>query len=114
MLTRADERKKDVVENLRGGQGAVERQHLVLPEDSCGKFKMCSILTLEPGVSIGEHPHIQDAEYCYMMEGELTILDNGKEYKVHPGDAWFCGGGAAHFSRNDSDKPVVFMAIIVE
>lgn len=114
MVTRANDRKQDVVSDLRGGKGDVARQHLVLPEDSCGKFKMCCVLTLEPGVSIGEHAHVEDAEFCYMLEGELTITDNGKECKMHPGDAWYCGGGAFHSSRNDSDKPVVFMAIVVE
>lgn len=114
MLTRANERKSDVVEKLRGGNGAITREHLVLPEQSCGKFKMCAVLTLEPGCSIGEHTHQPDAEYCYMMEGEMTICDGGQEYTVYPGDAWFCGGGAFHYTVNNSDKKAVFMAIVVE
>ncbi|MDO5547142.1 MAG: cupin domain-containing protein [Eubacteriales bacterium] len=114
MLNRATEQKTDTVEKLRGGEGVITRQHLIPAEESCGKFKMCAILTLEPGCSIGEHAHQPDAEYCYMMEGEMTIMDGGKEYTVHPGDAWFCGGGAAHYTKNNSDKKAVFMAIVVE
>ena len=114
MLNRANEQKKDTLEKLRGSDGIIGRQTLIPPEESCGKFKMCSILTLEPGCSIGKHGHNPDAEFCYMMEGEMTILDNGTEYTVHPGDAWFCGGGAIHYTKNNSDKKAVFMAIVVE
>ena len=114
MLTKANKRKQDVVSNLRGGKGDVAREHLVLPEESCGKFKMCSIMTLQPGDSIGQHAHDVDAEFCYLMDGELTILDGGEMKTIQPGDAWYCGGGAEHMTVNNSDKPAVFMAIIVE
>ena len=49
MLNRANDQKTDVIEHLRGGDGQVIRQTLIAPEDSCGKFKMCAKLTLEPG-----------------------------------------------------------------
>lgn len=49
-----------------------------------------------------------------MLEGELTILDNGEEHTVYPGDAWICGDGAVHYSKNTSDKPAVFLAVVVK
>ena len=76
MLNRNKEQKTDRIEHMRDGDGHVLRRTLIAPEDSCGKFKMCAKITLEPGCSIGEHPHQPDAEFCYMLEGELPILDN--------------------------------------
>lgn len=113
MINRAKDQQTEIKEQLRGGDGNAIVRHLITPENSCGKFKMCAVLTLEPGCSIGEHPHMPDAEFCYLMEGELVIEDGGKEYTVHPGDAWICGDGAQHYSKNCSDKNAVFMAIIV-
>ena len=114
MLNRNKEQKTDRTEHMRDGDGHVLRRTLIAPEDSCGKFKMCAKITLEPGCSIGEHPHQPDAEFCYMLEGELTILDNGEEHTVYPGDAWICGDGAVHYCKNTSDKPAVFLAVVVK
>ena len=96
MLNRANDQKTDVIEHLRGGDGQVIRQTLIAPEDSCGKFKMCAKLTLEPGCTIGAHAHMPDAEFCWLLEGELLIQDgevlvNGevctmRGKKLRPGD----------------------------
>lgn len=114
MLKRKDEQEVVTVENLRGGHGPVRKQTLLPEELSCGKFTMCAKMVLDPGCSIGEHAHDVDAEFCYLLEGELTILDNGEVQTVHPGDAWICGDGARHFTRNDSDQPAVFLAMILK
>lgn len=74
MLNRNNDQKTDLIEHMRDGDGHVIRRTLIATEDSCGKFKMCAKITLEPGCSIGEHGHQPDAEFCYMLEGELTIL----------------------------------------
>ncbi len=114
MLNRANEQKTEIIEKLRGGEGHVTKRTLIAPEDSCGKFKMCAVLTIEPGCSIGEHSHMPDAEFCYLMEGELVILDGGEERTVHPGDAWMCGDGNVHYTVNRSDDKAVFLAIVAE
>ena len=101
-------------ENMAGGKGHVIIKHILEEKELNGKCKMYAEVTLEPGCSIGEHPHQPDAEFCYMLEGELTILDNGEEHTVYPGDAWICGDGAVHYSKNTSDKPAVFLAVVVK
>lgn len=114
MINRKQQQKTDRVEHLRGGEGSVLRQTLIAPEDSCGKFRMCAKMTLEPGCTIGEHTHMPDAEFCYLLEGELVIADGGTEHTVHPGDAWMCGGGAGHYTKNCSEHNAVFLAIVAE
>lgn len=114
MLNRADKQKTDRIENLRGGEGSVIRKTLLAPGDSFGKFKMCAVLTLAPGCTIGEHAHMPDAEFCWLLEGELVIADGGEEHTVYPGDAWICGGGDTHYTKNCSDNNAVFLAIVTE
>ncbi|MDO4286597.1 MAG: cupin domain-containing protein [Eubacteriales bacterium] len=114
MLNRAKEQKIDSVERLRGGEGEIIRQTLIAPEDSCGKFKMCAKLTLNPGCTIGAHSHMPDAEFCWLLDGELLIQDGGEEHIVKPGDAWICGDGASHYTKNVSDRPATFLAVVVK
>lgn len=112
MLNRAQDQNTTITAHLRGGEGDVVMHHLMKAEDSCGKFKMCALLTLDPGCTIGEHSHMPDAEFCWLLEGELVIADGGEEHIVHPGDAWMCGDGASHYTKNCSDKKAVFLAIV--
>ena len=114
MLNREKHQDVMTLENLRGGKGTIRKQTLIAPEDSCGKFKMCAKLTIRPGRTIGEHSHMPDAEFCYLLDGELVIADGGEEYTVRAGDAWMCGDGASHYTRNDSDKSATLLAIVVE
>lgn len=114
MLNRANDQKTEIIEKLRGGEGEILKKTLIAPEDSCGKFNMCAVLTLEPGCSIGEHAHAPDAEFCYLLEGELTIMDGGEEHIVHQGDAWICGDGDSHYTVNRSNGKAVFLAVVVK
>lgn len=113
MINQAKQQKADVVENLRGGEGSILRHHLIPAADSCGKFKMCAVLTLEPGCTIGEHPHMPDAEFCWLLEGKLTIKDGDEEHIVYPGDAWICGNGDSHYTKNNFDEKAIFLAIVM-
>jgi len=68
-------------------------------------------VTLEPGCSCGEHLHTEDSEIFYVLEGELTLLDDGAEYVLHPGDCEFCPAGHTHGAVNRSDRPAVYLAV---
>ena len=65
--------------NLRGGDGVIRAYNLLEPQELCGKANLCAIMTVEPGCSIGEHPHGPDAELYYMLEGTLEAWDDGKK-----------------------------------
>lgn len=114
MIRRANEQSIEKKEHLRGGEGYVTLQHLLNPSETFGKCKMAARITIEQGNTIGDHAHDPDAELCYLLEGELTITDGGKEYVMHPGDAWICGGGDRHSTMNKSDAPAVFLGIVIE
>ena len=54
---------------------------------------MFNKITLEPGCSIGTHPHHQEEEIYYVLSGKGIVEDNGKTYEIEPGDALKTGGG---------------------
>ncbi len=99
--------------NLRGGDGVIRAYNLLEPQELCGKANLCAIMTVEPGCSIGEHPHGPDAELYYMLEGTLEAWDDGEKTVLNPGDAMFTAQGKTHAVRNVSDKPAKMLAVVI-
>ncbi|NCB04882.1 MAG: cupin domain-containing protein [Clostridia bacterium] len=100
--------------NLRGGDGVIHTRHLVEADEMFGKGMLCSVMTIDPGASIGEHPHGPDAELYYIIEGELSVRDNGAQAVVmRAGDAMWTCNGETHSVRNETDKPVRMIAFVV-
>ena len=100
-------------EHACNGNGYIHKQFLFSTEEMEGKAKMCARITLPPGSSIGDHPHQPEAEIYYVLEGEITVTDNDKRVRLHPGDAMFTGGGNRHSATNETDREAVMMAIIL-
>ena len=75
--------RTEIKRDLRGGSGEIPTLHLLEADETMGKCNLCSHMTLQPGVSIGEHPHNPDAEIYYCLKGELTVSDNGTEKVMH-------------------------------
>ena len=103
----------EVRENMRGGNGAIRLQHLLQPEDSCGKLRLAAELLMKPGTSVGPHEHGPDAELYIITEGTLTVDDNGETVECTAGDIVFTGGGAFHSIANHSDSDVKLYAIVI-
>ena len=99
--------------NLRGGDGVIRAYNLLEPQELCGKANLCAIMTVDPGSSIGEHPHGPDAELYYMLEGTLEAWDDGEKTVLNPGDAMFTAQGKTHAVRNVSDKPAKMLAVVI-
>jgi mannose-6-phosphate isomerase-like protein (cupin superfamily) len=93
-------------------------------------------VTIPPGKVEGTHRHIGTEELYYIVEGqgtlflgenddpklaalptkEVDVLGYGptkvKEVTVKPGDALFTKSGGVHGVRNDTDKPLRFVAFL--
>ena len=113
MLNRNKEQKTDRIEHMRDGDGHVLRRTLIAPEDSCGKFKMCAKITLEPGCSLGYHEHHNESETYYILRGEGNYDDNGRIRPVKAGDMTFTPDGMGDGLTNTGDTDLVFMALII-
>jgi len=100
--------------DFHGGKGPLKCYNLFDPEEQANKkVRFNAKIVLEPGCSVGLHPHEKDEEIIYVLDGDLTILEDGNEYIASAGDAAICGGGHKHGVRNDSDRAVTYLAFII-
>ena len=60
---------------------------------------------LEPGATIGEHPHLDGEEVYFIVEGTGKMILDGTEYPVGPGDVCVCARGHSHgLFNSDRDR----------
>jgi len=64
-------------------------------------FKHVRDLTLFEHSTIGEHPHADDEELFYIVEGEGVMTIEGEEQTVGPGDCILTQSGSSHGLRNE-------------
>lgn len=112
MIKRSEEMKVQIRSNLRGGNGDISSRNIFEPEELT-KTRLFTVMTLQPGDSIGVHPHDSEGEAYLVLEGQPTVTEDGVEYLLNAGDAEYCTGGHTHAIANHSDKPVVFLAIVI-
>ncbi len=114
MIRRKEEAEVVVAENAAGGNGKIYKNMMVCADEMYGKGRMVARVVLPSGSSIGEHPHVKDAELYYILKGEATVTDNDTKTILHAGDAVFTGDGNRHSITNNSDADVEFLAVIIE
>ena len=112
MFKKANDMTLEVRPKLRGGEGEAHFKHLFSADELLGKATLCAIISLDPGCSIGEHPHDPDAELYYLLEGTLEVTDNGVSYTMEAGDAMITGEGKTHSATNKSDKVARILAVV--
>ena len=106
-------RKIEVNEFMAGGLGKVTIRHILNERELNGKCRLYAQVTIGPGASIGVHAHNGESETYYILKGTGLYTDNGKEYKVKPGDITFCDSGNSHGLKNIGEDELVFMALII-
>ena len=71
------------------------------------------LVTVEPGkdkeVHLNSHP---GQEFSYVLEGELTIVIDGHELVLEPGDSLFFDSNLKHGLRAAGDAPVRLLVFI--
>lgn len=71
-------------------------------------------VTLEPGGATGlYHWHSKEDELIYVLEGEITVIEGGREYTLGPGDCatFKAGVEVGHTVENRSDAPARFLEL---
>lgn len=103
----------EIKQGIRGGNGEAEFHHIVSKEELNGHGGMYALVRLKPGSSIGWHEHIDNTEPYFILEGEGIFVDHdGSRIAVGPGDVCVIEIGQGHAIENNSDKDLVFMALI--
>ena len=103
----------EIKSNLRGGVGDLAFRHLFSGAELGGRADLFAIVTLEPGQSVGEHPHTANGEAYVVLTGALTVTEDGEARILNPGDAEFCADGHTHSIYNHTDEPATFLALIM-
>jgi uncharacterized cupin superfamily protein len=73
-----------------------------------------NLTTLQPGaVSSQRHWHVAEDEFCYVLEGELTLISNEGEQVLGPGMAmgFPANDENGHQLVNRSAKPATYLEI---
>ena len=103
----------EVKSNLRGGVGDLQFTHLFSKEELGGRAQMLAQVTLQPGESVGVHPHTENGEVYWVLSGSVTVTEDEQECVLCAGDAEFCADGHTHSIRNHTSEPAVFLALIL-
>lgn len=67
---------------------------------------------LIPGASVGMHTHEKNSEIIYLMEGCGKVIYDGEEMRIEEGQVHYCPKGHTHSLINDSEKDLVFLAVL--
>lgn len=93
-----------------GGQGDYFVRTLLsdVPDSA---FKYVRDLTLYPGSSIGEHPHVGDDEIYFVISGTGIMVVDGEEQRLGPGSVVLTPSGSSHGLRNSGEEDLrIFVA----
>ncbi len=115
MLRQAEEMRKEIVANVRGGEGQAEIVHILESslDEFNGKGRVFAKITLPPGASVGWHQHVGDSEAYYVLSGEGMVNDNGTEVAVKTGDMVLTRDGQYHSIANTAADDLVFLGLIL-
>ena len=113
MIRRKEDMRVQERANIRGGNGVIQTLHLLEPEEFAAKGTLCSIMTFEPGYSIGVHPHGPDGEIYYVLEGELEATEQGVTTVLRQGDVMFTTNGDTHSICNKTEAVARLLAIVI-
>ena len=114
MVRRSNECHVKVNENMRGGDGSVRITSFISgPEELLSKGRLFSLITLEPGCSIGYHVHENESELFYIIKGSPTYNDGGEEVQISAGDVTIVEPGKGHGIANRTEETCQLVALIL-
>ncbi|MCH3917242.1 MAG: cupin domain-containing protein [Spirochaetia bacterium] len=99
-------------QNMRGGKGTILLKDL-MEKGTVAHCRLFSQITIRQGCSIGQHDHVDETEYYWILKGEGIVTEADGEKQVAAGDMVVTGGGASHAIRNDKEEDLVLMALII-
>lgn len=113
MIKKIGQMEDKIISNMRGGDGDAKAKLLLNSLDMGKHLRIFNTFTLEPGCSIGEHTHIGETEYYYILSGEGIVAEKDGEKLVGPGDLVITGDKESHAIKNNGSEDLVFVAIVI-
>ena len=100
-------------EKMRGGDGVVDVDMLLTPEELYNKGRLFAKMTLKTGSSIGYHIHEGEMETFYIMSGKAEFTDNSEVLTLLPGDTALTTSGEGHSIKSIGETPLELIATII-
>ena len=113
MVKKKDSNRSEIREHVKDGKGAVQFCHIFEQDELLGKARTFAVMKMKPGTSIGDHPHVGEAEAYYVLKGEVEVSDDGEKITLGEGDAMLTGKGHSHAIENKSAADAEVLAIIM-
>jgi len=113
MLRHRHEMKSEVLVNCHEGEGRLKAHFVMGHGDSDAGILFMHDDVLEPGALIGEHLHEGVEELYFVAEGSGTMILDGEEHPMGPGDVSLCKSGHTHGLRN-GEAPMRLIVVCVK
>ena len=81
----------------------LDKREAIIPEYQTVSMRD---IVVEPGAEIPSSAMENDM-VCHMAEGELQVVQNGKEFTARTGDVWTCATGTEEGGKNTSDSVAI-------
>lgn len=94
------------IAHFRDGDGEIDIQKFV--DDR----KLIAKLTLPSQASIGFHPHVQDDEVIYVLNGKGLCITDDDTFEIEKGCVQYTAMTHSHSIVNTGDEPLVLFAVI--
>ncbi len=84
----------------------------LVDQESFPETSMCvGFFTYPPGAKSHTHQHTAECEIYFVLEGELTSVQDGRAYRVPRRGLVFIPNGVSHYAHNRSRRRCVFLAV---
>ena len=101
-----NEIKEENLEHFKGGEGSLIANMFF---DGTNRILRGR---LKPGCTIGYHKHEGSCEMIFILEGNGKVILEAGEERVEAGNMHYCPENHSHSLVNDSDKDLVFVAVV--
>lgn len=98
--------EETVIPNFKGGEKQISAKMHV---DEKNRIMLSRLI---PGATVGLHTHEGSSEIVYILEGSGKVLYDGEELRIEAGQAHYCPEGHEHSLINDTEKDLVFFAVV--
>jgi len=102
------------LERCHDGNGYLDCFSVLTGRDSEHGITFMHDDILDPGATIGEHPHTDCEEICFVVDGHGSLLLDGRAHPVGPGDVSLVSSGHCHGIVNSIDGPMRLIVIGVK
>jgi len=98
--------EETVIPNFKGGEKQISTK---VYADEKNRIMLNRLV---PGATVGLHAHEGSSEVIYILEGSGKVLYDGAEMRIEAGQAHYCPEGHEHSLINDTERDLVFFAVV--